>query len=44
MNKEKVIGKINQALFLIEPLFEGNLEAKRFTLRYLMEALKELED
>lgn len=44
MNKEKVIGKINQALFLIEPLFEGNYVAKRFTLKWLEDALKELED
>lgn len=44
MSKEKAIDKINQAIFLIKPYFEGNLEAKRFTLKYLQEALKELED
>ena len=44
MSKEKAIEKINQAIFLIKPYFEGNLEAKRFTLKYLQEALKELED
>ena len=44
MGKEKAIDKINQAIFLIKPYFEGNLEAKRFTLKYLQEALKELED
>lgn len=32
MSKEKAIDKINQAIFLIKPYFEGNLEAKRFTL------------
>ena len=42
--KEKAIDKINQAIFLIKPYFEGNLEAKRFTLKYLQDALKELED
>lgn len=40
MSKEKAI----QAIFLIKPYFEGNLEAKRFTLKYLDDALKELED
>ena len=44
MSKEKAIDKINQAIFLIKPYFEGNLEAKRFTLKYLEDALKELED
>ena len=44
MSKEKAIEKINQAIFLIKPYFEGNLEAKRFTLKYLEDALKELED
>lgn len=43
MSKEKAIDKINQAIFLIKPYFEGNLEAKRFTLKYLDDALKELE-
>ena len=43
MGKEKAIDKINQAIFLIKPYFEGNLEAKRFTLKYLEDALKELE-
>ena len=43
MSKEKAIDKINQAIFLIKPYFEGNLEAKRFTLKYLQDALKELE-
>ena len=43
MSKEKAIDKINQAIFLIKPYFEGNLEAKRFTLKYLEDALKELE-
>ena len=27
MSKEKAINKINQAIFLIKPYFEGNLEA-----------------
>ena len=40
MSKEKAIDKINQAIFLIKPYFE----AKRFTLKYLEDALKELED
>ena len=44
MSKEKSIDKINQAIFLIKQYFEGNLEAKRFTLKYLEDALKELED
>ena len=44
MSKEKAINKINQAIFLIKPYFEGNLEAKRFTLKYLDDALKELEE
>ena len=44
MSKEKAINKINQAIFLIKPYVEGNLEAKRFTLKYLEDALKELED
>ena len=44
MSKEKAIDKINQAIFLIKPYFEGNLEAKRFTLKYLEDALKELEE
>lgn len=35
MSKEKAIDKINQAIFLIKTYFEGNLEAKRFTLKYL---------
>lgn len=33
MSKEKAIDKINQAIFLIRPYFEGNLQAKRFTLK-----------
>ena len=44
MSKEKAIDKITQAIFLIKPYSEGNLEAKRFTLKYLEDALKELED
>ena len=44
MSKEKAIDKINQAIFLREPYFEGNLETKRFTLKYLEDILKELED
>ena len=44
MSKEKAIDKINQAIFLIKPYFEGNLKAKRFTLKYLEDILKELED
>ena len=44
MSKEKAIEKINQAIFLIKPYFEGNLEAKRFILKYLQDTLKELED
>lgn len=44
MSKEKAIEKINQAIFLIKPYFEGNLQAKRFTLKFLEEALKELEE
>ena len=36
--------KINQAIFLIKPYMERNREAKRFTLKYLEDALKELED
>ena len=44
MSKEKAIDKINQAIFLIKPYFEGNLEAKRITLKYLEDALKALED
>ena len=44
MNKEKAIDKINQAIFLIKPYFEENLEAKRFTLKQLDDALKELEE
>ena len=44
MSKEKAIDKINQAIFIIKLYFEGNLEAKRFTLKYLDDALKELED
>ena len=44
MSKEKAIDKITQAIFLIKPYFEGNLEANRFTLKYLEDALKELED
>ena len=44
MSKEKAIDKINQAIFFIKPYFEGNLEAKRLTLKYLDDALKELED
>ena len=42
--KKKAIDKINQAIFLIKPYFEGNLEAKRFTLKYLQDSLKELEE
>ena len=41
MSKEKAIDTINQALFLIKPYFEGNLEAKRITLKYLEDELKE---
>lgn len=44
MSKEKAVDKINQAIFLIRPYFEGNLQAKRFTLKWLKDALKELED
>ena len=44
MSKEKSIDKINQAIFLTKPYFEENLETKRFTLKYLEDALKELED
>ena len=44
MDKEKAIDKINQAIFLIRPYFEGNLQAKRFTLKWLEDVLKELED
>ena len=44
MSKEKAINKINQAIFLIKPYFEGNLEAKRLTLKYLDDALKELKN
>ena len=44
MSKEKAINKINQAIFLIKKYFEGNLEAKRITLKYLEDALKELEE
>ena len=44
MSKEKAIEKTTQAIFLIKSYFEGNLEAKRFTLKYLEDALKELED
>ena len=44
MSKENAIDKINQAIFLIKPYFEGKLEAKRFTLKYLEDALKELEE
>ena len=44
MSKEKAIDKINQAIFLIRLYFEGNLQAKRFTLKWLEDALKELED
>ena len=44
MSKEKAIDKINQAIFLIKPYFEWNLKAKRFTLKYLHDALKELDD
>lgn len=43
-SKEKAIDKINQAIFLIEPYFEGNLVAKKFTLKWLEDAIKELED
>lgn len=28
MSKEKAIDKINQAIFLIKPYFEGNLKLK----------------
>ena len=34
MSKEKAIDKITQAIFLIKPYFEGNLEAKRFPKKY----------
>ena len=44
MSKEKAINESNQAIFLIKPYFEGNLEAKRFTLKYLDDALKELKE
>lgn len=44
MSKEKAIDKINQAIFLIEPYFEGNPVAKKFTLKWLEDAVKELED
>lgn len=44
MSKEKAIDKINQSIFLIKLYFEGNLEAKRFTLKYLQNALKELDE
>ena len=42
MSNEKAIDKINQAILLIKPYVEGNLEAKRCTLKYLQDALKEL--
>ena len=44
MNTATAINNINQAIFLIKPYFAGTLEAKRFTLKYLEDALKELED
>lgn len=43
-SKEKAIDKINQAISLIEPYFEGNPVAKKFTLKWLEDAIKELED
>ena len=44
MNKEKAIDKINQAIFLTESYIEENLKIKRFILKYLKKALKDLED
>lgn len=43
-NIEKATDKINQALFLIEVFFKDNLAARKFTMKYLEQALKELED
>ena len=44
MSKEKAIDRIYQSIILIKPYFEGNLEAKRLTLKYLDDALKELKN
>ena len=44
MSREKARDRINQAIILVKPYFEGNLEAKRLTLKYLEDALKELKN